>query len=121
MLLYNQGVIDRILASGRDRDRPAFASVILGLCKGKIQTTSTSYRETAMPKKNFIPLFLLLAVLFILYGDSLTFLPQPVRNASLASRNFAAGLWPKWLRPKDVNEQRERDIEKLQKSPSSSQ
>lgn len=71
-----------------------------------------------MPKKNFIPLLLLLAVLFILYGDSLTFLPQPVRNASLAGRNFVAGLWPSWLRPRDFNEQREKDIDRLQQSPS---
>ncbi|MCU0546665.1 MAG: hypothetical protein MUE44_31635 [Oscillatoriaceae cyanobacterium Prado104] len=71
-----------------------------------------------MPKKNFIPLLLLIAVLFIIYGDSLTFLPQPVRNASIASRNFIVGLWPSWLRPRDFNEQRERDIDRLQQRPS---
>jgi hypothetical protein len=70
-----------------------------------------------MPKKNFIPLLLLLAVLFIIYGDSLTFLPQPVRNVSVASRKFIVGLWPSWLKPRDFNEQRERDIDQLQKSP----
>jgi hypothetical protein len=71
-----------------------------------------------MPKKNFIPLLLLLAVLFIIYGDSLTFLPPPVRNVSVASRKFIAGLWPSWLRPRDFNEQRERDIDRLQQRPS---
>ncbi|NQE34501.1 hypothetical protein [Microcoleus asticus] len=73
-----------------------------------------------MPKKNFIPLLLLFAVLFTLYGDTLTFLPKPVRDTSVASRKFFVGLWPNWLRPRDFNEQRQQDIDKLQKSPSPS-
>jgi hypothetical protein len=73
-----------------------------------------------MPKKNLIPLLLLLAALFTLYGDTLTFLPKPVRDSSVASRKFFVGLWPDWLRPRDFNEKRQEDIEKLQKSPSPS-
>ena len=73
--------------------------------------------QTAMFKKNLIPPFLLFVAMFTLYGDSLTFLPKPVRDTSLASRNFFTGLWPNWLRPRDFNEQRERDIDKLQNAP----
>ncbi|MGL5061039.1 MAG: hypothetical protein ACRC62_13785 [Microcoleus sp.] len=71
-----------------------------------------------MPKKNFIPLLLLLAVLFVIYGDTWTFLPQPVRNVSVGGRNFVAGLWPSWLKPKDLNQQREEELERLKNSPS---
>ncbi|MEG4088955.1 hypothetical protein [Microcoleus sp. Pol12B4] len=73
-----------------------------------------------MPKKNLIPLLLLFAALFTLYGDTLTFLPKPVRDSSVASRKFFVGLWPDWLRPRDFNEKRQQDIDKLQKSPSPS-
>ena len=76
------------------------------------------YSQTAMPKKNLIPLLLLFIALFTLYGDTLTFLPKPVRDTSVASRKFFVGLWPKWLRPRDNNEQRQRQIDKLEKSPS---
>lgn len=72
-----------------------------------------------MPKKNFIPLLILLAVLFIIYGDSLAFLPKPVRDASLTSRKFVVGLWPSWVKPRELNKQRDREIEQLQKNPSS--
>ena len=78
------------------------------------------YSQTAMPKKNLIPLLLLFIALFTLYGDTLTFLPKPVRDTSVASRKFFVGLWPKWLRPRDNNEQRQRQIDKLEKSPSPS-
>ncbi|NJK69070.1 MAG: hypothetical protein HC941_23355 [Microcoleus sp. SU_5_3] len=71
-----------------------------------------------MPKKNVIPVVILFAALFILYGDTLTFLPKPVREASLSSQKFVVGLWPSWLKPRDMNQQRERDIEQLQKTPS---
>jgi hypothetical protein len=70
-----------------------------------------------MPKKNVIPVIILFAALFILYGDTLTFLPKPVKEASLGSRKFIVGLWPSWLKPRDMNQQRERDIEQLQKTP----
>ncbi|MEG4112297.1 MULTISPECIES: hypothetical protein [unclassified Microcoleus] len=73
-----------------------------------------------MLKKNLIPLLLLFAALFTLYGDTLTFLPKPVRDTSVASRKFFVGLWPDWLRPRDFNEKRQEDIEKLQKTPSPS-
>jgi hypothetical protein len=74
-----------------------------------------------MPKKNVIPVVILLTALFILYGDTLAFLPKPIRDASLTSRKFVVGLWPSWVKPKDVNKQRDREIEQLQKTPSSSQ
>ena len=78
------------------------------------------YSQTAMPKKNLIPLLILFIALFTLYGDTLTFLPKPVRDTSVASRKFFVGLWPKWLRPRDNNEQKQRQIDKLEKSPSAS-
>ncbi|MEK0180224.1 MAG: hypothetical protein EAZ78_22680 [Oscillatoriales cyanobacterium] len=71
-----------------------------------------------MAKRNFIPLLLLVTTLFIIYGDSWTFLPKPARDASVTSRKFVVGLWPSWLKPKDFNQQRQRDIDQLQKSPS---
>ena len=71
-----------------------------------------------MPKKNVIPVVILFAALFILYGDTLTFLPKPVREASLGSRKFMVGLWPNWLKPRDVNKQRDREIDQLQTTPS---
>ncbi|MEG5005353.1 hypothetical protein [Microcoleus sp. B5-D4] len=73
-----------------------------------------------MPKKNIIPLLLLFVALFTLYGDTLTFLPKPVRDTSVASRKFFVGLWPSWVKPKDSNKQREKEIENLEKSPSPS-
>jgi hypothetical protein len=71
-----------------------------------------------MPKKNFIPVLILFVTLFIIYGDSLTFLPKPVRDASLTSRKFVVGLWPSWVKPRDMNQQRQRDIDQLQTTPS---
>ncbi|MEG4815648.1 MULTISPECIES: hypothetical protein [unclassified Microcoleus] len=73
-----------------------------------------------MPKKNLIPLLLLFIALFTLYGDTLAFLPKPVRDTSVASRKFFVGLWPSWVKPKDSNKQREKEIENLEKSPSPS-
>jgi len=70
-----------------------------------------------MPKKNFIPLLLLVTALFITYGDSWTFLPKPARDASLKSRKFVVGLWPSWVKPRDLNQKRQRDIDELQTSP----
>jgi hypothetical protein len=74
-----------------------------------------------MPKKNVIPLLLLFVALFILYGHTLAFLPKPIRDASLTSQKFVVGLWPSWLKPRDMNQQRQQDIDKLQKTPSPSQ
>ena len=71
-----------------------------------------------MPKKNIIPIVLLFVALFTLYGDSLTFLPKPIRDTSVASRKFFVGLWPSWVRPRDLNEEREKQIDELQKKPS---
>jgi len=66
-----------------------------------------------LPKKMFFPLTVLF-IIFVITGDRLTFLPYPVRNASYQSRTFVLGLWPDWLKPKDQNQQREQEIEKLQ-------
>ncbi|MGC9502430.1 hypothetical protein [Baaleninema sp.] len=56
-----------------------------------------------------------LAVLFIVDGDRWEFLPQPMRNASYQSRTFLVGLWPDWLKPKDRNQEREQQIEELER------
>ncbi|WP_071592466.1 MULTISPECIES: hypothetical protein [Kamptonema] len=75
---------------------------------------------SAKKSKNFLPFFLFLAVVFVMWGDSFTFLPKPVKDASLQSRNFVVGLWPKWLKPKNTNEQRQKDIENLEQKASPS-
>ncbi|CAD5977374.1 hypothetical protein [Planktothrix agardhii] len=54
-----------------------------------------------------------LIVLFISSGDTFKFLPKPAREASKTSRQFVVSLWPKWLKPKDTNEEREKEIQKL--------
>jgi hypothetical protein len=71
-----------------------------------------------MPKRNYIPLLLLVTAMFITYGDSWTFLPKPARDASVTSRKFLLGLWPSWVKPKDLNQQRQRELDELQKTPS---
>ena len=60
-------------------------------------------------------IFFVLLIGFVIAGDSLAFLPQPVRNASLQSRTFVVGLFPKWLKPKDRDAAREDQIRKLEK------
>ena len=67
-----------------------------------------------MDKKTFGFLFVILLIGFIFAGDSLTFLPKPMRNASLQSRTFVIGLFPKWIRPKDRDADRKKDIQKLE-------
>ncbi len=57
---------------------------------------------------------LVLIVAFILAGDRLMFLPQPVRAASYHSRAFLGGLFPDWLQPKDRNQQRQDQIDELE-------
>lgn len=64
------------------------------------------------PKKVFI-LLLILVTIFVTVGDQMKFMPPEFRTASLQSRKFVVNLWPKWLKPKDLNEQREKDIENL--------
>ncbi|OCR01483.1 hypothetical protein BCD67_18470 [Oscillatoriales cyanobacterium USR001] len=65
--------------------------------------------------KKLLPFFIILIIAFIAIGDSLTFFPKPVKEASVKSRTFVIGLWPKWLRPRNTNEGREKDIENLDK------
>ncbi len=66
-----------------------------------------------MPRNKLIPIFVILTIAFIAFGDSLNFLPKPVKDASVTSRNFVVGLWPKWLRPRNTNEQRDKEVEQL--------
>lgn len=68
-----------------------------------------------MTQKRLIQLFLIAAVVFVAFGDSFKFLPKPARDASVSSRNFVVSLWPSWLRPRDTNEQRERQVEQLER------
>ncbi|WP_017661543.1 hypothetical protein [Baaleninema simplex] len=57
----------------------------------------------------------ILIVLFIVDGDRWTFLPQSMRDASYQSRTFLVGLWPDWLKPKDRDQQRQEQIEQLER------
>ncbi|MGD1901447.1 MAG: hypothetical protein ACFB9N_04330 [Geitlerinemataceae cyanobacterium] len=68
-----------------------------------------------MAPKKFVPVLVVLAIVFVTTADSYAFLPDPVRNASYKSRVFIIGLWPDWLKPKNQNEQREQEIEQLGK------
>lgn len=64
--------------------------------------------------KNLIWLFVIVSVVFVIGGDSFEFVPQPVRSASLQSRNFIVGLWPDWLKPKNTNERTEDAVDNLE-------
>lgn len=67
------------------------------------------------PKKLLGILFLLLVAIFITSGDQYEFIPEPAREASVKSRKFIVGLWPDWLRRRDFDAQREKEIEQLEK------
>ena len=67
-----------------------------------------------MSQKNLIWAFVILAVAFIIAGDSIEIFPEPVQNASFKSREFVVGLWPDWLKPKDTNERTEEAIEEIE-------
>lgn len=66
-----------------------------------------------MPPKKILYPFLALVIIFVSMGDSFTFLPKPARDASVTSRNFLISLWPQWLKPRDTNQQRDKQIDKL--------
>lgn len=68
-----------------------------------------------MNKGGFGFIFFVLLIAFIIAGDSLAFLPPPVRSASTQSRSFIVGLFPKWLKPTNRDEKRQNDIQKLEK------
>lgn len=70
------------------------------------------------PKKAIGWLVAALVIVFIASGDTFTFLPKEARDASRSSRNFLAGLWPEWLKPKDMNAEREKEIEQINKGQS---
>ena len=63
--------------------------------------------------KNLIWLFVIAVIVFVTFGDSLEFIPEPVQNGSLESRKFIVGLWPDWLRPKNTNQRTEEAVENL--------
>lgn len=67
------------------------------------------------PKKILVIIVSALVVTFITSADGFTFLPDPVRGASKTSREFLVGLVPDWLTPRNFNEQREKDVEQLDK------
>jgi hypothetical protein len=58
----------------------------------------------------------LIATGFVILGDQLTFLPAPVRNASLQSRQYVTGLWPNWLQPTDRDARREQQVDTTEKN-----
>ncbi|MGB3240442.1 MAG: hypothetical protein WBB29_19280 [Geitlerinemataceae cyanobacterium] len=67
-----------------------------------------------MKTKNIAFSLGILAIGFILAGDKLSFLPTPVRQASIQSRTAIGGLFPDWIAPTDRNSTREQQIEKLE-------
>lgn len=67
-----------------------------------------------MNKNTFGFIFVVLLIAFIAAGDTLTFLPPQVRSASVQSRSFIVGLFPKWLKPTDRDAQRKDEIKKLE-------
>ena len=58
-------------------------------------------------------LFVLAVITFITSGDTWEFLPKPMQEASTTTREFFVSLWPEWLKPKDVDAEREKEIEQL--------
>ena len=64
-----------------------------------------------MNAKNIAISLGLFAIGFILAGDKLSFLPTPVRQASIQSRNAIGGLLPDWIAPTNRNATREQQIE----------
>jgi|GEM_PF-691341 hypothetical protein len=68
-----------------------------------------------MPPKKLITFVLVVTVVFIAFGDKLTFLPKPAKEASVKSRDFVVSLWPQWLRPRNTNEKTDKQLENLDK------
>ena len=67
-----------------------------------------------MKPRNLLKILFVLAVAtFITSGDTFEFLPQPMRDASVTTREFLVSLWPDWLRPKDRNAEREQELDNL--------
>ena len=67
-----------------------------------------------MKPRNLLKILFVLAVAtFITSGDTFEFLPQPMRDASVTTREFLVSLWPDWLRPKDRDAGREKELEQL--------
>lgn len=67
-----------------------------------------------MNTKNIAISLGILAVGFILAGDKLSFLPTPVRQASIQSRTAIGGILPNWIAPTDRNATREKQIEEVE-------
>ncbi|MCL2923242.1 MAG: hypothetical protein MGF17_01055 [Trichodesmium sp. MAG_R04] len=64
--------------------------------------------------KNLIWLFVIAVIVFVTFGDSLEFIPEPIQNGSLESRKFIFGLWPDWLKPQNINQRTEEAVENLE-------
>ena len=64
--------------------------------------------------KNLVWLFVIVAIVFVTFGDSLEFIPEPIQNGSLESRKFILGLWTDWLKPKNTNQRTEEAVENLE-------
>lgn len=64
--------------------------------------------------KNLVWLFVIVAIVFVTFGDSLEFIPEPIQNGSLESRKFIVRLWPNWLKPKNTNQRTEEAVENLE-------
>lgn len=67
-----------------------------------------------MSRRQLLGIFLLLVVaIFITSGDTFEFLPKSAREASRQSREFIVGLWPDWLKPIDLDSEREKELDQL--------
>lgn len=67
-----------------------------------------------MNTKNIAISLGILAIGFILAGDKLSFLPTPLRQASIQSRNAIGGILPDWIAPTDRNATREQQIQEVE-------
>lgn len=67
-----------------------------------------------MNAKNIAISLSLFAIGFILAGDKLTFLPTPVRQASIQSRTAIGGILPDWIAPTNQNATREQQIQEVE-------
>lgn len=67
-----------------------------------------------MNTKNIAISLGIVAIGFILAGDKLSFLPTPVRQASIQSRTAIGGILPDWIAPTDRNATREQQIQELE-------
>lgn len=67
-----------------------------------------------MNAKNIAISLGIFAIGFILAGDKLTFLPTPVKQASIQSRNAIGNILPDWIAPTNRNATREQQIQEVE-------